>query len=561
MIQIPQRSISPGCVPSSDIETTEAAPAAPVADQPSVGSALGTADPLRRFNDLFSFPSHTQPLYSSTGGAGSNAPSQKAVQAQIDALGQAALDGDLAKVQALIKAGVDVNAKDSHLGWTPLMHALTAGNNQIAELLLNRGARVDEPLPDGHTALTLLAKRDGLDPANMELLLKKGADKNHQDVSGKTALKWATENGNNAMVSELLAAGVSPNVQDGFGRTALMEAVRRNDAQLVDVLAPMTKVHKLSLPFVDVELEEVDQDGDTALMQAAKHQDASADVIKSLLKNGALANKGDALNRSALWQVATKGDSEAVKALLAAGAKPDEPDPMRGTTPLFEAASKGDSVSIEALLGKKAKPNFKDSVDRTVLMEAAKSGNTTAVKLLVDKGAMANNKDKAGVTALQEAVALPQTDPQMIEALLKAQADPNVPLDKATGRTPLMELAAKGDQQSIELLKQNKVRANLDAQDKEGRTALMEAAEKGNRQAVGALVGTGGYSGFKPPWADTTKKDKNGDTALSLVQKALKQPTITPFDRDEGKPGITAYDRERLETIREMLEKAPAKNP
>jgi len=360
-------------------------------------------------------------------------------------------------------------------------------------------------------------------------------------------LKWTTENGNQAMVADLLGAGADANIEDKAKRTPLMEAVTRNDLQLVNALAPKTK-----------KLEDADQNGDTALMQAIKHPDKSTDVIKSLLANGANPNTPDTSMRFPLWQVATKGDSEAVKALLAKGAKADEPDLIRGTTPLFEAASKGDSASIDALLGAKAKANFKDSFDRTVLMEAAKSGNTTAVKLLVDKGALANNKDKSGVSALQEAVAHPQTDPKMIEALLKARADPNVS-DKATKRTPLMEVAAKGDSESVELLKQAK--ANLNAQDKDGRTALMDAAESGNRRAVGALVGTGGYVGYKPPWADTTKKTTQGDTALSLVQKQLAQPTITTFERDDGKPGITAYERERLESVRDMLEKAAAKKP
>src|SRR5262249_52286527 len=135
----------------------------------------------------------------------------KSTQAQVDALSDAALHGDLAKVQALIKAGVDVNGKDSHLGWTPLMHALTAGEPQIAELLLKSGARVDEPLPDGHTALTLLAKRNG-DPAMMELLLNQGADKNHQDTTGKTALKWAAENADKVAVEKLLTAGADPDI-------------------------------------------------------------------------------------------------------------------------------------------------------------------------------------------------------------------------------------------------------------------------------------------------------------------------------------------------------------
>jgi ankyrin repeat protein len=204
---------------------------------------------------------------------------------------------------------------------------------------------------------------------------------------------------------------------------------------------------------------------------------------------------------------------------------------------------------VKALLDANANPNFKDKITlRTPLMDAAASGDTESVKLLLDKKALPNLKDKAGMSALQEAVVHGDTD--MVKAMLDKGADPNV--KDANNRTPLMEVAAKGDADLIVALKEKKV--DLNAPDKNGRTALMEAVTSGNQKAVAALVGSPDYN-YKPPFVDL-KKNKQGDMALALAKQALQQPTIDTFDKSEGKPGITAYERQNYEAIVEMLEKA-----
>ena len=51
----------------------------------------------------------------------------------------AAIDGNITKVKALIEAGADVNVKDED-GMTVLMCAVMAGNTEIANLLRAAGA-------------------------------------------------------------------------------------------------------------------------------------------------------------------------------------------------------------------------------------------------------------------------------------------------------------------------------------------------------------------------------------------------------------------------------------
>lgn len=116
----------------------------------------------------------------------------------MEELSAALYRGDLAKVQAYIKSGGDVNAKDKEL--TPLMQLAQRSHNdpqvrqnwlEIAEYLVSRGADVTSKDKWGATALHHAAfwGADWLVP----LLLKKGASVDQQDDKGNTPLFFACE--------------------------------------------------------------------------------------------------------------------------------------------------------------------------------------------------------------------------------------------------------------------------------------------------------------------------------------------------------------------------------
>ncbi len=95
-------------------------------------------------------------------------------------------------------------------GFTPLLHAVLAGNLDAVRVLLAAGANVDEAGPDGVTALMLaLIKRH---EEITLFLLDQGADPNPADA-GYTALHLATATGQLAVAEALLARGVDPNVR------------------------------------------------------------------------------------------------------------------------------------------------------------------------------------------------------------------------------------------------------------------------------------------------------------------------------------------------------------
>ena len=68
-------------------------------------------------------------------------------------LHHAANENDVAKAQALVKAKVDVNARDDN-GWTALHFAAQSNSLEIAKLLLESGGEVDPIDSDGNTPLS-----------------------------------------------------------------------------------------------------------------------------------------------------------------------------------------------------------------------------------------------------------------------------------------------------------------------------------------------------------------------------------------------------------------------
>ena len=88
-----------------------------------------------------------------------------------DAIVTAAFDGNLAAVEALIKAGADVNFKVNE-GGTALMMASQRGHTEVVRALLKGGADVDATDDSGVTALMLASEKGDVDVVR---LLQEGA--------------------------------------------------------------------------------------------------------------------------------------------------------------------------------------------------------------------------------------------------------------------------------------------------------------------------------------------------------------------------------------------------
>jgi len=104
---------------------------------------------------------------------------------------EAARAGHLARAQALLKAGADVNAAPAS-GITPLMEAASAGRTALSRLLVDAGADVDARDRLGRTALDL-AERGGR--ADVVRLLRSRGARGSGKSTGDTVCvkKWGGE--------------------------------------------------------------------------------------------------------------------------------------------------------------------------------------------------------------------------------------------------------------------------------------------------------------------------------------------------------------------------------
>ena len=110
-------------------------------------------------------------------------------------------DGDLAKVQALLKGNPDLVSSIDQWGETPLHWAADRGHKDVAELLLASKAEVNAKDSYSETPLHWAADFGHKDVA--ELLLANKAEVNAQDKLGFTPLHYAVLRGHND-VAELL---------------------------------------------------------------------------------------------------------------------------------------------------------------------------------------------------------------------------------------------------------------------------------------------------------------------------------------------------------------------
>jgi ankyrin repeat protein len=113
----------------------------------------------------------------------------------------AALKGELALCQAIIKRGGDVNKP----GWAPLHYAATSENVDVVRLLLDENAYIDAASPNGTTPL-MMAAHYGTD-ATVKLLIEAGADPLLKNDLGLTALDFA-HRANRATPAEMIAGAV-----------------------------------------------------------------------------------------------------------------------------------------------------------------------------------------------------------------------------------------------------------------------------------------------------------------------------------------------------------------
>lgn len=202
--------------------------------------------------------------------------------AYCDEIHDAAKNGNLAKVQALVKSNPDLVFSKDDTGATPLHFAALEGHKEVAALLLASKADVNGKTKGDRTPLHQAAHNGHRDVA--ELLLANKADSNAKDVDGWTPLHFAAEEGSTDVAALLLASKAEVDTKNKWGWTPLYVAAIYGHMDVADLLLAN---------HADVNAKS--KEGETPLHRAASngHRDVVELLLASKAEVDARNNDGD----------------------------------------------------------------------------------------------------------------------------------------------------------------------------------------------------------------------------------------------------------------------------
>jgi ankyrin repeat protein len=358
------------------------------------------------------------------------------------ALMLAARTGNVAVAQLLVQNGAEVNRRESFRDQSAVMWAAGEGRADMVAFLVSKGADLsmraratdwssqitNEPRvqyrPTGGLTPLLYAARAGC-MGCVKAMLEAGADMDRPNPDGMTPMMMALDNGYPAVARYLLERGANPHTWDWWGRTPLYVAVTMRGG--VDSRPGKRPPESLELI--------------KALLEAGVNPNAQL-AFKEPSRGGRDNRfRDDLLTTGAtpLLRAAQTFDNEVVRALLEHGALVDLPN-ASGVTPFMAAAGVGTrttsgvlgpgpsenvvALSLEAmeilrlagadvnaritdvtsLTARIARPNtLTGRQGQTTLFFAAETGRIDVVRYLLDHGAKTDLKDDMGRTAIDVA--------------------------------------------------------------------------------------------------------------------------------------------------------------
>uniref|UniRef100_A0A674K047 Ankyrin repeat and KH domain containing 1 n=1 Tax=Terrapene triunguis TaxID=2587831 RepID=A0A674K047_9SAUR len=243
------------------------------------------------------------------------------------------------------------------------------------------------------TALTL-ACAGGHEELVVDLLLARGANKEHRNVSDYTPLSLAASGGYVNIIKILLNAGAEINSRTGskLGISPLMLAAMNGHVPAVKLLLDMGS---------DINAQ-IETNRNTALTLACFQ--GRAEVVSLLLDRKANVEHRAKTGLTPLMEAASGGYAEVGRVLLDKGADVNAPPvPSSRDTALTIAADKGHYKFCELLINRGAHIDVRNKKGNTPLWLAANGGHFDVVQLLVQAGADVDAADNRKITPLMSA--------------------------------------------------------------------------------------------------------------------------------------------------------------
>jgi ankyrin repeat protein len=150
---------------------------------------------------------------------------------------EAAASGTQERVEQLLQKDPGTISSYSSDGWTALHLAVFFGRVNIVHLLLSKGANIDAPSRNDQLVTPLhSALANPHNSAVGQLLIGAGASLNVQQSQGYTPLHYAAANGLDQVVKSLMAHGIDTTIKDRQGKTAFDVAVERGKTSIATLL-------------------------------------------------------------------------------------------------------------------------------------------------------------------------------------------------------------------------------------------------------------------------------------------------------------------------------------
>lgn len=283
---------------------------------------------------------------------------------------------------------------------------IIAGEHGALRELIRDSEDANLMLPDKTSILMVAALRG--DRESMEVLLKGGADVNHRNDAGASALIWCAYD---------------------------VEKVR------------------LLLKY-KADINQASNRGNTPLSTAAAHP-RGAESVKLLINEGAHIDTRNRKGNSPLGMAVFSGHHQSVVALVEAGAEVnDRFGRGNANTLLTTAAERQEYQTVEYLLQRGANPNVQHQFLGSALNTALLSGKQPVAELLLEQGADISIRSRVGnVPPLMFASHFESEDTSIAGKLLDMGANPNA--KNIYGETALTWAAQRNHHSLINLLKQS----------------------------------------------------------------------------------------------------------